>query len=130
MRFTADIKTNKVLSYILSVTLVAMAAILPVLIWLEPYEINSIKQVDMKDFHGKKEVVTEFIRLNINSISPKKTSLGQPFKISSLSFFLHEDKVVVNYEDNVNSYEAIIEFRASKDDVEIISFKIIKKFEF
>ncbi len=130
MQLQADLKTNKILSYLLALTLVFMAAILPVLIWLEPYEEYQIKQVDLTEFHNKREIIHEFLKKNIKVLSPKKEELGSKFTISQLDFFLHEDKVFVTYEDRLRSYKALFIYDINATEVVVVDFRIVEQFEF
>lgn len=125
-----DLKTNKVLSYLLASILIFMAGILPALIWLDPYEEYNIVPVDMNEFYNKREIIEEFLKNNISALSPKKEILGSRFNISSLDFFLYDNKVFVTYEDRARSYRALITYKINAVSVVIVDFKIIEEVEF
>ncbi|MFH0891611.1 MAG: hypothetical protein V1867_02420 [Candidatus Falkowbacteria bacterium] len=75
---------------------------------------------------GAEDLVGDYIRKNINELSPEKAVLGGTFQLGSVKF-TGPDTCVVEYEDGHIALAARASFRLSAGgEVEIVSFDVIK----
>lgn len=75
---------------------------------------------------AKQELVEDYIRENISSLSPEEEVLGGSFYVTSVDFE-DENSCLVEYEDGHIALKARAEFEVSSDEqVEITSFQVIE----
>jgi hypothetical protein len=79
--------------------------------------------------NANKELVENYIKDNISSLSPEEAVLGGTFYVTGIRF-LGDDNCLVDYEDGHIAFTALANFQISEaNEVEIASFEIQKNDE-
>jgi hypothetical protein len=87
---------------------------------------QTVKTPEVKEYSvSDREKVSEYIKNNINSLSPRKSSLR--FTVTDITFD-GPDRAIVSYKNSRSAYSAVaVSYIDSKGNVKVTSFTILEK---
>lgn len=92
---------------------------------VKPTNTTTVKQTSPGPFSGSdKDLVSQYIRKNINSLSPRKSTIG--FSVSDIVFD-GPNRAIVSYGNRSVSYNAAVNATVTNGVVKITSFTVLEK---
>lgn len=88
--------------------------------------VNSLNQPTLKNAVIQKEVIVEYLKNNISTLSPEKEVLGGTYYVTKFTD-TDNNSGIVEYEDGHNAYKAKVFYSMdAKRGIQINSFEIIE----